>query len=193
MEFREYLEKETRLEFKLFESIHLEDQGWIADESVMDIVKGAGKVIKGAAQSGAGLMSMGDEAIARAMGDGTKGRFKGGWDGFSKGVGGIGSGVKQAMVGAPVKKTPVSRSQSAPVNDVPDSSAPLKKKPLLIKVAKDERVASGLQSLIDQYRASKSEGERNRLLAVMSMKYPKWYQPKLAQAKNREMRGRTGG
>ena len=75
MEFREYLERETRLEFELFKSIHL-DQGRIADESVMDIVKGAGKVIKGVAQSGAGIMSMGDEAIARAMGDGTKGRFR---------------------------------------------------------------------------------------------------------------------
>ena len=191
MEFREYLERETRLEFELFKSIHL-DQGRIADESVMDIVKGAGKVIKGVAQSGAGIMSMGDEAIARAMGDGTKGRFRGGWDRFSRGVGGIGSGVKQAMVGVPVKK-PVSRSQSAPVHDVPDSSAPSKKKPLIFKVGKDERVESGLQSLIDQYRASKSGGERNRLLAVMSMKYPHWYQPKLAQSKNREMRGRTGG
>lgn len=191
MEFREYIEKENRLEFELFESVHLENPDWIADESVMDIVRGAGRVIKGAAQTGAGIMSMGDEAIARAMGDGTKGRFKGGWDRFARGVGNIGSGVKQAVVGGPsasAKDAPLA-AVSAPARNV--SAAGVnpqvqKKRPLKFKVGREERIESDLQSLINQYKAATDSGERNRILAVISMRHPKWYQEKLAQARNRE-------
>jgi len=191
VEFREYLENETRLEFELFESIHLEDQGWIADESVMDIVKGTGRVIKGVAQSGAGLMSMGDEAIARAMGDGTRGRFKGGWDRFARGVGGIGSGVKQAVVGGP-KASPSVEQLPAKAAVSPDSSvnpAVQKKQPLKFKVGKEEKIGSELESLINQYRAARNSGDRNRILAVIAMKHPKWYQEKLGQARKRQSAG----
>lgn len=195
MEFREYLEKETRLEFELFESVHLEDQDWIADESVMDIVRGAGRVIKGVAQTGSGIMSMGDEALARAVGDGTKGRFKGGWDRFARGVGNIGSGVKQAVVGGPsapsVAQSTSSVARPSPsVQRASSSASPeasvQKKRPLKLKVGKEEKIESDLQSLINQYRAAKSSGDRNRILAVIAMRHPKWYQEKLSQARNRQ-------
>lgn len=187
MQFREYLEEEKRLEFELFESIYLDDQGWIADESVMDILRGTGRVIKGVAQSGSGIMSMGDEAIARAMGDGTKGRFKGGWDRFAQGVGNIGSGVKRAVVGEPKASPSVEQLPAKTVS--PASSvnpAVQKKQPLKFKVGKEEKIESELESLINQYRASKNSGDRNRILAVIAMRHPKWYQEKLSQAKRRQ-------
>lgn len=196
MQFKEYLEEEKRLELELLESIYREDPNWIADESVMDIVKGAGRVIKGVAQTGAGFMSMGDEAIARAMGDGTKGRFKGGWDRLSKGIGNIGSGVKQVVVGdrgstpVPARLTPVpakSDSVSSNVADQKKVHKKVHKKPQIkLKVGKEERVESDLQSLINQYRSAKEGGERNRILAVIAMRHPKWYQEKLKDAKNRQ-------
>lgn len=206
MEFREYLENEQRLEFELFERIHLEDPEWIG-ESVLDIVKGGGRFIKGVAQSGAGLMDMGDEAIARAMGARSTGRFQSGWERLGRGVGNMGSGFRQAVVGNPpavasprvnppaspvtpaavqTSDSPSAPMPSAPMPSAPDSTG--KKKPLRITVGKDEKVEPGLQSLIDQYRAAKSGSERNRILAVISMRYPQWYQPKLDQARRRERR-----
>jgi hypothetical protein len=191
VQFREYLEEETRLEFELFESIHLEDQDWIADESVMDILRGTGRVIKGVAQTGSGIMSMGDEALARAVGDGTKGRFKGGWDRFARGVGNIGSGVKQAVVGeprgsSPVQSSPVQSSPSSPASASSASDQVQKKSQLKFKVGKEEKIESDLQSLINQYRAAKGSGDRNRILAVIAMRHPKWYQAKLSQARSRQ-------
>lgn len=210
MEFREYLEEQSRLELELFESIYQEDPGWI-DESVMDIVRGTGRVIKGVAQAGSGVMSMGDEALARAVGDGTKGRFKGGWSRFARGVGNIGSGVKQALVGPgavpasaspqkpdanasasspkPNANTPVAGQK--PVANVPaavssQADPAVKKSPLKFKVGKQERLESDLQSLISQYKVAKSGGERNRILAVIAMRHPKWYQEKLSQARSRQ-------
>lgn len=194
MQFREYLEEETRLEFELFESIHLEDQDWIADESVMDILRGTGRVIKGVAQTGSGIMSMGDEALARAVGDGTKGRFRGGWDRFARGVGNIGSGVKQAVVGEPRSPSPAQSSLSQPSTAQSSPARPSsaasgsdqKKGQLKFKVGKEEKIESDLQSLINQYRAAKNSGDRNRILAVISMRHPKWYQEKLSQARSRQ-------
>jgi hypothetical protein len=198
VQFREYLEEEKRLELELLESIYQEDPGWIADESVMDILRGTGRVIKGVAQTGSGIMSMGDEALSRAVGDGTKGRFKGGWDRFARGVGNIGSGVKQAVVGDPASApatskspvTPTPAAPKAPSTPAPVSKTPVqagqKKRPLELRVAKQEKVESGLESLINQYRAAQGGGERNRILAVIAMRYPKWYQEKLKDARNRQ-------
>jgi hypothetical protein len=196
VQFKEYLEEQNRLELELFESIHQEDPSWI-DESVMDIVRGTGRVIKGVAQAGSGVMSMGDEALARAVGDGTKGRFKGGWSRFARGVGNIGSGVKQAVVGGPSavpasSPNPVAQASSsvssdrkpAPVSSQADPA--IKKSQLKFKVGKEEKVESNLQSLINQYKVAKSGGERNRILAVIAMRHPKWYQEKLSQARSRQ-------
>jgi len=201
VQFREYLEEEKRLELEIFESIYQEDPGWIADESVMDILRGTGRAIKGVAQAGSGFMSMGDEAIAKAMGDGTKGRFKGGWDRFARGMGNIGSGVKQAVVGSPASAPATSKAsvaQNPEASKVASTPAPAvskaptpapavqKKRPLELKLAKQEKIESGLQSLINQYRAAQGGGERNRILAVIAMRYPKWYQEKLKDARNRQ-------
>jgi hypothetical protein len=210
VEFREHLENETRLEQELFEQIYQEDPDWIG-ESVLDILKGAGRVVKGAAQSGSGLLSMGDEAVARMVGDGTKGRFKGGWDRLSRGVGNIGSGVRQALVGEPRKPSPQPQPQAQAVaqpapQQVQPQAAPQpapqaqpvaqpapqasqqaqKKEPLKFKIKKDESLGSDLESLVNQYRAATSKGDRNRILATIALRHPKWYQEKLTQARNRQ-------
>ena len=202
MEFRDYLENEKRLEQELFEQIYQNDPDWIV-ESVLDILKGAGKVIKGTAQSGSGLLSMGDETIARMVGDGTKGRFKGGLDRIARGLGNIGSGVRQALVGEPNK--PAQQAQIAP-QQAPQAQAapqtapqprqhvqpqaapqqPQKKEPLKFKIKRNERLKSDLEGLVKQYRSATSKGERNRILATIALKHPGWYQEKLKDARNRQ-------
>jgi hypothetical protein len=209
VEFREYLENELALELRLFEGIYQEDPDWMSrtDESLLDIAKGVGGVIKGAVQSGSGLMSMGDEALARAVGDPTKGRMKGGWNRFAKGIGNIGGGLRQAVVGSPSKSQPKNteaqprsagssrpQPQNAEAQPAPKQTAtqpseqvpPGKKEPLKFSIGKDEKIDSSLQGLVDQYQKAKSWGERNRILAVISMKHSAWYQEKLKQAKNRQ-------
>ena len=70
------------------------------DETVLDILKGTGNLIKGTAQTGAGLLSVGDEALAKAMGQGTKGRMTGGFRQIGTGLGNIGYGTRQALIGS---------------------------------------------------------------------------------------------
>lgn len=82
MEFREFFEEQERI-----------------DESLLGLAKGAWGITKGVANTAAGAMTMGDEAIAKIMGQGTKGRFSRGSDRFSR-------GVRQIFVGDPPKKEP---------------------------------------------------------------------------------------
>lgn len=70
MDFREFLKKQEGL-----------------DESILGIAKHGWGAIKGVGNAAAGAMTMGDEGIARAMGQGERGRFGAGWDQFRKGVG----------------------------------------------------------------------------------------------------------
>jgi hypothetical protein len=200
VEFKQYLENENASELDLFEQIYQEDPDWIG-ESLFDIARGAGNFIKGAAQSGAGMMSIGDEALARMMGDGTKGRMKRGWDGLSTGVGNMGKGVRQALVGSPQNQPQASRKPvqtpqpvPAPRDPQPRPSTPAQpqartsgKQPLKIKVGKEEKIERDLENLIGQYRAANNKGDRARILAVIAMRHPKWYHTKLNQAKNRQI------
>lgn len=203
MEFKQYLENELNAELDLFEQIYQEDPDWIG-ESLFDIARGAGNIVRGAAQSGAGLMSIGDEALAKMMGDGTKGRMKGGWSGLARGVGNMGKGVRQILVGSPqnqpqAPQKPVQAPQPVPTRQAPKQpqtspspspqvqARPSGKQPLKIKVGKEERMKRDLEDLISQYRAASNKGDRTRILAVIAMRHPKWYHTKLNQAKNRQI------
>ena len=104
MTFKDYLLKEEFDEqCRLFELCDSIDPDWMMDESVWDMARGAWNTGVGAAKSVAGALTMGDEALARSMGQGTKGRFKRGWEGFK-------GGLKQTFVGAP--KQPQQQAQS---------------------------------------------------------------------------------
>jgi hypothetical protein len=195
VEFREYFEKEQKRELELLEIIIQSDSDWMRhDETLLDIVKGAGRVAKGAVQSGVGIMSMGDEALSRLVGDPTTGRMKSGWDRFARGAGNVAGGVKQALVGGSPSPEPRPQMQAArqAKQQPPPPAGPRKKKQIVIRLAKGESPPPGLESLVAQYKASKDPGERDRLLAVISMKYSKWIQPNLERARREEMaRGRV--
>lgn len=70
MDFREFLESQER-----------------RDESLMGLAKAGWNTAVGGARVFDGLMTMGDEAIAKAVGAGTKGRMRGAARQFGRGVG----------------------------------------------------------------------------------------------------------
>lgn len=73
MEFREFFREQERM-----------------DESLWGVAKGLGNTF-------AGAMTMGDEALAKLMGDGTRGRF-------ARGSGRFGRGIRQVFIGEPTAK-----------------------------------------------------------------------------------------
>ena len=78
MNFREFLEEQENI-----------------DESLWDVAKGTWGVAKGVANAAAGAMTMGDEAIAKMVGDGAR------WPRMRRGREQFGRGMRQIFVGEP--------------------------------------------------------------------------------------------
>lgn len=88
MEFREFIEAEERRDESL---LGIAKSGWNAAKSV-------GNAAVGAARMFDGITTVADEALAKAVGAGTKGRMTGGYRQF-------GRGARQFLYGDPGKKT----------------------------------------------------------------------------------------
>lgn len=93
MEFREFFEEQEKM-----------------DESLLGLAKGGLGIAKGLGNTFAGAMTMGDEALAKMMGQGTKGRF-------ARGSGRFGRGVRQIFVGDPPKTEPQQNAAEAPAQE----------------------------------------------------------------------------
>lgn len=93
MEFREFLEKQEKM-----------------DESLLGLAKGGLGIAKGLGNTFAGAMTMGDETLAKMMGQGTRGRF-------ARGSSRFGKGVQQIFVGDPPKTEPQQKAAEAPAQE----------------------------------------------------------------------------
>jgi hypothetical protein len=102
MEFREFLETQEKM-----------------DESLWGLAKGGWNTF-------AGAMTMGDEAIAKFAGAGTRGRFRKGGKQFSR-------GVRQILIGDPPKEEPARQDppapQPAPIQAKPEAKATRERQP----------------------------------------------------------------
>jgi hypothetical protein len=102
MEFREFLETQEKM-----------------DESLWGLAKGGWNTF-------AGAMTMGDEAIAKFVGDGTRGRFRRGGKQFAR-------GVRQILIGDPPKEEPARQdpapAQPAPIQPKPEAKATRERQP----------------------------------------------------------------
>lgn len=212
MEFKEYLLKEEFDEqCRLFEQCDAINHDWMMDESLWDIAKGGWNAAKGLARAGAGAMTLGDEAIAKSMGQGTKGRMGRGW-------GNLAGGIRQAFLGSPNKsrkeddgsvvvggekfspeemkqwrdarsqlKRPERPAQPAQAPQSAQAQATPQQEP-----RKRSKESLEWEQLMNQYRASKDRGEKNRIQAVMAMKHPRRYKVALDRAREMQARHRSG-
>lgn len=87
MEFREFFEEQEKM-----------------DESLLGLAKSGWGIAKGIGNTYAGAMTMGDEALAKMVGQGSKGRF-------GRGSGQFKRGIRQIFIGDPPKTEP---GQDAP-------------------------------------------------------------------------------
>lgn len=222
MEFKEYLLKEEFDEqCRLFEQCDAINHDWMMDESLWDIAKGGWNTAKGLARAGAGAMTLGDEAIAKSMGQGTKGRMGRGW-------GNIAGGIRQAFLGSPnksrkdddgnvvvggekfspeeMKQWRDARSQlkrpeqqapaqaQAQAPQVPQAAQQPAQAQATPQQAPRKRSKESLEweELMNQYRASRDRGEKNRIQATMAMRYPRRYKVALDRAREMQARHRSG-
>jgi hypothetical protein len=162
MEFREFLRREES-----------------KNESLLDLAKGGWNTF-------AGGMTVADELLAKAMGDGTRGRGR-------SGLRQLGRGLKQLTIGDSPKPQARETSPQPTVQRSPQTSPAKepndpKPAPLVFTVGKEKNLPSGLENLVARYRAAKTKPEREILLATMSMKYPRWYDGQIRKARAKQSR-----
>jgi hypothetical protein len=167
MEFKQYLEES---EYLIWEQCN--------ENRLLDILKGSFDIVKGAAQTGAGIMTVGDEALAKMVGDGQKGRMRKGFQGITKGVGSAAGGVKKIVVGdknikpqaALVKQTTPAK-QATQVTSIKQAAPKSPKKPNPL-----------WQKLVAQYAAAKTQEEKRKLQSQLAQADPAAYQQSLKAA-----------
>lgn len=164
MEFKEYLQESEYLAWERYD-----------ENRLLDILKGSYDIVKGAAQTGAGVMTVGDEALAKIVGDGQKGRMKRGFQGIKKGILGAGGGLKKIVVGGEKnKKTKKQLNPTATTKTVQKStSSPL------------------WQKLVSQYATAKTQKEKREIQSKMAQVDPVVYQQTLKAAQPRKPRPST--
>jgi len=221
MEFKEYiLKQEFDEQCRLFEQCDAINHDWMMDESLWDMAKGAWNTAAGVARAGAGAMTIGDEAIAKAMGQGTKGRMGRGW-------GNLAGGVRQTFVGSPNKsrkeddgsvvvggekfspeemqqwrdaRSQLKRPEQQPApTQQPKATPQVPQQPTQAQATaqqaaprKKSKESLEWEELVSQYRASKDRGEKNRIQATMAMSYPRRYKAALDRATEMQARNRAG-
>jgi hypothetical protein len=102
MKFKDWLKEE---EFNVFEEYLLNDSLKDIAKGVYAAGKGAFNVGKGVFKTASGISLIGDEAIAKMMGDGRKGRIK-------SGFGTLKSGLQDIFVGSAKKPEQISKQQA---------------------------------------------------------------------------------
>lgn len=152
MEFREFFEKQQK-----------------QDESLKGIATNALNVLVGAARTGAGAMTIGDEALAKLVGQGTKGRMTSGVNQFKR-------GLKQVFIGDP-KDTQLKAPQ--PVEPQPQlppqNSKPQEKKPEPRPIAKTKKVKTKEEKwneLAKKLKEAKTLREREEIQKQMGLLDP---------------------
>ena len=197
MRFKEFIFKE---ECDLFERCDQINNEWLYDESLFDILKGGYNVLKGSARAGAGAMTVGDEILSKMVGQGQQGRLSRGLSGIKTGGWEVLHGLRQAVVGSPrnatvsdirpdkkeILSTPEKRVEE-PNIEKPKVSVerPVERSKVVEKPKKPSKDSLGWAELVDQYKSARDRGEKNRIQAVMAIRYPRRY--KVALEKAREM------
>jgi hypothetical protein len=154
MEFREFLEKQE------------------CNESLKGVVKSGWNAIKGVAKAGSGLMTIGDEAIAKAVGQGTKGRMTRGLSQFKTGVRQLLVDDKPKIKSEPTKSKP----DPEPTKSKPDLTKPKpeksqKTKPIEPKSKKEIE----WERLTDLHRRAKTSTEKKDIQRRMASADPDRY------------------
>lgn len=178
--FSEWLKEE---EFKLWEEIY--------NESLWDMLKGAGGAARGLLRAGHGFMTVGDEALAKMVGDGTKGRMTQGWKD-------LGGGLRDAVVGKP-KKEPTQTPATAPESSFKTASNPEIKIKSTTQTSSpataQEKTSSpagpaktSWDDLVKKYNSTTSKEERRRIQVQLAQLDPIRYQQALENAYKLKLR-----
>lgn len=171
MQFKEFLLKSEAIE----------------NESLLDIAKGSWNTF-------AGGMTVGDELLAKMMGDGTKGRMSGG---FKQ----LGKGLKQITVGDSPKKEPEPKTQTIQPQPTARKIRKIRKQPQrtqtnpvpflkeLERIEKNkERIKQQPEAwvrLVQMYKVAKTAEERKEIRRKMQLVSPSLYQQAVEAGKNR--------
>lgn len=189
--FNEWLKEKQ--EFELWENA-------ILDESFLDIIKGLANTGVGAFRTGSGFMTVGDEALAKLMGQGTKGRMKDGADEFKK-------GLRQMFIGLPKEKTkdpvkePIQQIQvqipdpvkePVPVKQTSTTEAQPKQKNISKQPEKQiEKEPDLWDMLIKKYKSAKTKQERRAIQIQLAKADPVKYQQALKRAEQLKLRSKA--
>lgn len=191
--FNEWLKEKQ--EFELWENAFL-------DESFLDIIKGLANTGVGAFRTGSGFMTVGDEALAKLMGQGTKGRMKDGADEFKK-------GLRQMFIGLPKEKAkalepikePIQQIASTPnpveepIKQTPTPEIQQKQKNSPTKQPQPEKQIEKEPDLWDQlikkYKAAKTKQERRAIQIQLAKADPVKYQQALKRAEQLKLRSKA--
>jgi hypothetical protein len=179
--FLEWLKEE---EFKLWEELHT--------ESLLDVLKGAGGAARGLLRSGKGFMTVGDESLAKMMGDGTKGRM-------TQGMKDLGGGLRDAIIGSNNKKNttqslrPGAVQTSATPKEV-SSKIKIKSQTSQPATASKEVSPPAAQKqtswddLAKKYNSATSKEEKRRIQVQLAQSDPIKYQQALENAYKLKLR-----
>lgn len=169
LNFNEWLKEE---EFKLFEEIYTK-------ESVIDVLKGAVGAGRGLFKAGHGFMTMGDEALAKMVGDGTKGRLKKGWSDFS-------GGLKDMFVGTSKQKQKLTIQ---PADDAQHTQTKTVEKPTAAtKTVEKPTPSETWEDVAKKYNSATSEKERRAIQVRLAQIDPVKYQKALERAYKLKLR-----
>lgn len=174
MEFKEFVEKE---ELELFhEAIQL-------DESLLNVAKGIAGTGMGLLKAGSGAMTIGDEALAKMVGSGTKGRMTRGWKN-------LGGGLRDAIIGKPSQKPQQQTAPSVPqqqntppvpqqaVRQAPQQKVQTRPANQWDKIKSQMDGGSKVKQpdywvrLVDQYKSAGTRAERDEVARKMRLANP---------------------
>lgn len=187
MDFRQFFEEQEKV-----------------DESLLGLAKSGWNIAKGVANTGGGLMTVGDEALAKLVGQGTKGRM-------GMGARQLGRGLSQLFVGnpdeirsaptQPAKPQPAGKSDPKPAHKpapetkpAPPETKPPETKPAPASAQKtgDEfgmPVASPRWKILRQkHREAKTIEEKKAIEMQMAMADPAMYAYSMRMARRRNNR-----
>lgn len=177
LNFNDWLIEE---EFKLWEEVYTK-------ESILDILKGAYGTGKGLLRAGHGFMTVGDEALAKMVGDGTKGRMTQGWKD-------LGGGLKDVFIGGSPKPKhePIVKTIEKPAQPVaaknPEPIVRKNEKQPTIQTTTQDSTKETWEDLAKQYNAATSEKERRALQIRLAQTDPVKYQQALERAYKLKLR-----
>lgn len=177
MQFKEFLLKSEAIE----------------NESILSMAKGGWNTF-------AGGMTVADELLAKTMGDGTKGRMRGG---FSQ----LGRGLRQITIGDPPKQTKqqnpeiqIPQQTSIRRTQIPQKQAPVKQThrpntspvPFLKELERSEKAKERVKQqpeawvkLVQMYKVAKTAEERKEIRRRMRLVSPSLYQQAVEAGKNK--------